>query len=84
MKRFVNRWGYQSKISTKYTLKINSSKCLEIALPDLHTVCPRSLDPIYIATYYIKWVKTSWTDSPYTHGVDGVGVDRDKVRLIYI
>ena len=27
------------------------------------TECPRSLDPIYIVTYFIKWVKTSWTDS---------------------
>ena len=27
------------------------------------TVCTRSLDPIYLVTYYIKWVKTSWTDS---------------------
>ena len=24
-------------------------------------VGPKSLDPIYIVTYYIKWVKTSWT-----------------------
>ena len=26
------------------------------------TVCPRSGDPSYIVTYYIKWVTTSWTD----------------------
>ena len=26
------------------------------------TVCPRSSDPFYIVTYYIKWVTTSWTD----------------------
>ena len=26
------------------------------------TVCPRSCDPFYIVTYYIKWVTTSWTD----------------------
>ena len=25
------------------------------------TVCPRSLDPIYIVNYYIKWATTSWT-----------------------
>ena len=25
------------------------------------TVCPRSSDPFYIVTYYIKWVTTSWT-----------------------
>ena len=26
-------------------------------------VCTKSLDPIYIITYYRKWVKTSWTYS---------------------
>ena len=29
------------------------------------TVCPRSSDPFYIVTYYIKWVTTSWTYSIY-------------------
>ena len=29
----------------------------------LHTVCPRSSDPLYIIGYYIKWVTTSWTHS---------------------
>ena len=24
-----------------------------------HTVCPRSSDPFYVETYYIKWVTTS-------------------------
>ena len=28
-----------------------------------YTVCPRRLDPIYVVTIYIKWVRTSWT--PY-------------------
>ena len=28
-----------------------------------HTVCPRSSDPSYVVTYYIKWVNTSWTYS---------------------
>ena len=27
----------------------------------IYTVCPRSLDPIYIVTYCIKWVKTHET-----------------------
>ena len=31
----------------------------------MNTICPRSLDPIYIVTYYIKWVKTPWTYSMY-------------------
>ena len=26
-------------------------------------VCPRSSDPFYIVTYYIRWVTTSWTQS---------------------
>ena len=26
------------------------------------TRCPRSGDPVDIVTYYIKWVKTSWTN----------------------
>ena len=26
------------------------------------TMCPKSSDPIYVVTYYIKWVTTSWTD----------------------
>ena len=28
-----------------------------------HTVCARRLNPFYIVTYYIIWVKTSWTYS---------------------
>ena len=28
-----------------------------------HTVYPRSLDQFYMVSYYIKWVKTSWTFS---------------------
>ena len=27
----------------------------------ISTVCPRSSDPLYVVTYYIKWVNTSWT-----------------------
>ena len=26
-------------------------------------MCPRSSDPFYVVTYYIKWVTTSWTYS---------------------
>ena len=28
-----------------------------------YTVCPRSSDPFYVVTHYIKWVTTSWTYS---------------------
>ena len=27
------------------------------------TMCPRSSDPFYIVTYYMKWITTSWTYS---------------------
>ena len=27
------------------------------------TICPRSLDPFYIVSYYINWAMTSWTYS---------------------
>ena len=29
------------------------------------TVCPRSSDPSYIGSYYMKWGTTSWTYSTY-------------------
>ena len=29
----------------------------------VHTVRPRSSDPFYVVTYYIKWATTSWTYS---------------------
>ena len=30
---------------------------------DMHTICPRNLDPFYIVSYYMKRFKTSWTYS---------------------
>ena len=38
-------------------IKITANECSE------STVCPGSLGQIYILTYYINWVKTSWIDS---------------------
>ena len=35
----------------------------ELARQRYSTVCPRSSDPFYIVSYYIKWVTTSWTNS---------------------
>jgi len=34
-----------------------------VALYFNDTVCPRSLGPFYLVTSFIKWVKTSCTDS---------------------
>ena len=48
---------------------INKCFCLEMCfhigrpIKKLTTECPRSLGPIFILTYHIKWVKTSWTNS---------------------
>ena len=46
------------------------NKCIELftrknEMSSIHvlTVCPRSSDPFYIVSYYIKWVTTSWTYS---------------------
>ena len=33
----------------------------------LRTVCPRSSDPFYIVSYYIKWVTTSWSYSMFNY-----------------
>ena len=33
-----------------------------------NTICPRILDPLFIVSYYIKWVKTAWTCSGVTTG----------------
>ena len=29
------------------------------------TVCPRSSDPFYTVSYYMKWITTSWTSSSF-------------------
>ena len=41
------------------------------------TVYPRSGDPFYIVSYYIKWVTTSWTHST-------IGPIKGKVRRFYM
>ena len=40
------------------------------SVADFYTVCPRSSDPFYFVTYYIKWVITSWTYSITLNHVD--------------
>ena len=35
----------------------------------IQTVCPRSSDPFYIVSYYMKWVTTSWTYSSASHKI---------------
>ena len=29
----------------------------------IDTLCPRSLDPIYVVTKYLEWAMISWTDN---------------------
>ena len=40
----------------------SSRGLLEVNEKISHTVCTRTLDPIYTVTHYIEWFKTSWTD----------------------
>ena len=40
---------------------------LHIYISIVHTVCPRSSDPFYIVSCYIKWGTTSWTHSMYIY-----------------
>ena len=34
-----------------------------------HTACPGSLDPYYIISFYIDWVKNSWAYGTLTIGL---------------
>ena len=36
-------------------------------VPPYCKVCPRSSDPFYVVTYYIKWVTTFWTHRTHCH-----------------
>ena len=58
---------------------------------DLCTVCPRSGGPIYIESYCIKWVTTSWTYNtrttfPHSRGIFVLGeindLDPDSFGLV--
>ena len=42
--------------------------------------CPRSSDPYFIVTYYIKWVTTAWTHSTINRARDGKK-ERAKGRM---
>ena len=59
---WVERYGIDNKhvyFSTwLYGLRIFTGS-------DHITVCPRSSDPFYILSYYIKWVTISWTYSTF-------------------
>ena len=44
------------------------------------TVRPRSLDPVYIVTYYITWGKTSWT---YSISISKSGIREYFIRSIF-
>ena len=44
--------------ATVYT-GTNMPACVSLTYP--HTICPRSLEPIHIVAYYIKWGMNSLT-----------------------
>ena len=43
------------------------SKSVEVNECQINCVCLRSSDPLYVVTYYIKWVTTYWTQSIQTN-----------------
>ena len=47
--------GYINKVLALVYDQLEKSNDMDL------TVCPRSSDPFYIVTYYIKWVTTSLT-----------------------
>ena len=49
----------QQLVILKWTRLLSFGISVELC----NTLCPRSSDPFYIVSYYIKWVTTSWTHS---------------------
>ena len=43
------------------------------------TACPRSSDPFYLLSYYIKWVTTSWTYSIIKIGVKWMKLSSNRL-----
>ena len=54
--RQTNRQNYEHQME-------NNKQAEGLADRKKYTICPRSSDPFYLVTYYIKWVTTSWTYS---------------------
>ena len=42
-----------------------TKKCGQNSPSQFYTLCPRSCDPFYIVSYYIKWVTTYFLDTQY-------------------
>ena len=47
------------------------------------TVCPTSFDPNHTITYYIKWIKTSWTDSKAYKQNQRLYLETIKLMMIF-
>ena len=60
MKRLL-KYGHYMLDVIVYTVTIvaNGNVCMK----EFGPVCPKSSDPFFVVTYYIKWVTTSWTYS---------------------
>ena len=65
------------KISTDKNISKKSSDGGKENAVFSYAVCPRSSDPIYIVTYYVKWVTTFWT---YSNGQECS--DQDVYKII--
>ena len=43
-----------------------------------YTLCPRSLDPVHLVTYNIKWIRTSWTDGKASMCRENANISRHQ------
>ena len=63
-------WTYSTRlyVADACTRRTDEFRTHRKTFPGTHqmfpcTICPRSSDPFYKVSYYIKWVTTSWTHS---------------------
>ena len=47
------------------------------------TVCPKSVNQIYVVSYKIKWVTSSWTHSRVNRGFLSIACLNGHVRSVY-
>ena len=51
---------------------------------DLFNVCPRSSDPLYIVSYYIKLGTTSWTYSNILNQVESLILEYTLLKSVFL
>ena len=59
------------------------SSLLEVRIYRRSTVCPRSLDPFYVVTYYLYKMGHYFLDTQYTHNTKSVKTSWTYSKLLY-